>query len=154
MPLMAAVGCMYASLIVRQPATEVYTAAMSAFGITAALTAVCLSATVPTRYGSTAPVLGYAGEKFLHATILLVQVIFLVFARDYLLPDGHLRLVRRVVQVGANAAALWVITAATWCWYWALDALNDELWSNWQKNVDATNAAMLARAQAGDNGTD
>src|SRR6266540_4097742 len=81
-PVLAAATIQYALALYHKPAVEVYPLALSAFGLTAALGSVCLSATGPIGSETTPHVLRYAGEKWLHAALLLLQVLILVFARD------------------------------------------------------------------------
>jgi hypothetical protein len=134
-PLLFAVGFTYVSRITKQPTSEVYPLCMAAFGVTAALAAICF--TVPSTGEGFQPT-RYAGEKFLHSAVLLIQTLMTVYVKTALTQSlwwqGH---------AGMNSVAHGILTAlsillsgaATFAWYFGLEALNDELWSNWYRRL-------------------
>ena len=62
-----------------QPAAKMLPIGLSAFGVTAALSGICFSMARVIDNPHTAK---YAGEKFLHSAILLIQSLFLLYLRD------------------------------------------------------------------------
>src|SRR5438128_10684276 len=84
-PLIIVVAVLYVAKAVTRPVSDLYPFGLSAVGITAALSSLCLSAIAPVGKVTTPAILRYSGEKFLHSSLLLVQVLFIAFARDSLL---------------------------------------------------------------------
>jgi len=78
-PLLGFWTVFYAQRAVTQTANEVYPTGMAAFGVTAALSAICFSM-VPVCDNPPTP--QYAGEKFLHSSLLLVQTLLVLYVRD------------------------------------------------------------------------
>jgi ABC-type Fe3+-siderophore transport system permease subunit len=87
-PLIIIVALLYLHDLVKKPAAEIYAFGFAAVGITAALSAICLSTTAPIGTATTVPVLRWAGEHFLHSCLLLIQVLIVAFARD-IFSDGN-----------------------------------------------------------------
>ncbi len=141
MPVLAIAVVQYANLLVRKPASEVYPVALTAFGLVGALAAICLSTAGPIGSETTPGVLRYAGEKLLHATVLLLQVLFVIFARDAVLAQVWIAgrgWLKGIVSVGTNTVASMVVLAAALSVYWGLESLNDELWLNWRRRVGSS----------------
>jgi len=119
-----------------------YPVCITAFGITVAMARLCFSFRPQVRERQINSQLLYAGEKFSLASLLILQMLFIVFGRDFLTNAGVLRigtwwttLIYRIL------GALWVLvgTSAVWSWHWAYCAFHDELWANWKKRIAAIN---------------
>ena len=154
-PLIIVVALLYMGKIVGKPASEIYGFGLSAVGIAAALAAICLSAGLPVGTTTTLPVLRYAGEKYLHSCLLLIQVLFLAFARDSVLTwewVARYDSLKRAVEALANTAGVFVAATAAWCWYWAFADLNKELWANWRHRIEEINRARTVSEEAKQNG--
>lgn len=148
-PLIVIVALLYMQKFISKPASEIYGFALSAVGITAALSAICLSAASPIGTATTLPVLRWAGEKFLHSCLLLIQVLILAFARDTILVWEWVTrydALRHAVEALANIAGLFVAGTAAWCWYWAFADLNKELWANWRQRIKEINRSPVPAA--------
>lgn len=130
-PLVGAVVVRYVASVASRPAADVYGFGLSAFGVSAALAAVCLSAPQSTDGSST---LRFGGEKFLHASLLLVQSLILVYCKSWL-HDGHglaqWPTVARVTSVVIDVLVTAVSAAAAYAWFWGFEAVDTQLWMNW-----------------------
>lgn len=135
MPLVYFWAIVYAQRAIAYPASEVYTVGMAAFGVTAGLSAVCFAMAVAP---AAVPASTYAGEKFLHSSILLVQTMLVVFVRDAIL---QLQFVRDHSFIAGQARGLFAVIlvfvaiAAVWTWYHGFSELNAGLWKNWERRI-------------------
>ena len=148
-PLIIVVALLYIGKFVGRPASDLYAFGLSAVGITAGLAAICLSAVSPVGTATTSPILRYAGEKFLHSCLLMIQVLILAFARDTILTwEWVMRYegMKRAVEAVANTAGIFIAGTAAWCWYWAFADPNRELWSNWRQRIEEINRAQAPQA--------
>jgi hypothetical protein len=134
-PLLFAVTFSYVSRLFKQTGPEIYTLGMTAFGVTAALSAICL--TIPSASHAFPPT-RYAGEKFLHSSLLLIQTLMIVYVRNALVQsawwNAHHNL-GTVASVTLSILGSLVSAAAAYAWYFGFEALNDELWSNWDRRL-------------------
>jgi hypothetical protein len=78
-PLLYICTLVYLQNAIFQPAASTFPIGLSAFGVTAALSGICFSMARACENPGTAK---YAGEKFLHSAILLIQGLFLIYLRD------------------------------------------------------------------------
>lgn len=141
-PLLGVTAAQYGLRIMYRPAAEVYSLTVTALGITAGLAAVCLSATITKQ--PTLAVIQYAGEKLLHATVLLLQMLFIVFAREGLVDTWPIKGTPWAVTAvtwSLNTVGLYIIVPATWCWIFAINEINANLWTNWNAVLAAGIAA-------------
>jgi hypothetical protein len=148
-PLVIVVALLYMQKLISKPASEIYGFGLSAVGITAALSAICLSAASPIGTATTLPVLRWAGEKFLHSCLLLIQMLILTFARDTIVVWEWVTRydsLKHAVEALANTASLFVAGTAAWCWYWGFADLNKELWANWQLRIEEINRSRAPAA--------
>lgn len=143
----------YAQRAIGYPASEVYAVGMAAFGVTAALSAVCFAMAVAPV---SVPASTHAGEKFLHSSILLVQTLLIVSVRDAIL---QLEFVRNHSFLVGQARGLFAVIfyfvaiAAVWTWYHGFSELNAVLWKNWERRIRQHNEESQ-RASAIDIGAD
>ncbi len=133
-PLVMIVAYNYAHAMIRRPAGEATSLAVTAFGLMTAMAAVCLSVSSPVGRGErTAQVFKYAGEKFLLASVLLLQVLFMMYARDGILEIVAKYPRTRGLVTSASGIIMGVLsTVAAFTFYWAIEALNDELFKIWK----------------------
>ena len=91
----------------------------------------------------------YAGEKFLHSALLLIQSVMIFFAKQatqsfawgkahpwFNLSLGELLGVLLTCVSGGAAI----------CWYIGFRALNSRLWKNWERRMDELRAAEGANS--------
>ena len=123
-PLLGICTVIYVHQSIFQPAASTFPIGLSAFGVTAALSGISFSMARACENPATAK---YAGEKFLHSAILLIQGLFLIYLRDavgeidLLKPWPYLVFALKAVAVGL----LSLITAvASWTWYFGFEELN------------------------------
>lgn len=78
-PLICICTIIYIQHAISQPATNAFPMGLSAFGVTAALSGISFSMARACENPATAK---YAGEKFLHSSILLSQTLLVLYIRD------------------------------------------------------------------------
>ena len=138
-PLIGLVAYSYAARAIDQPASEVYGIGMASFGVSAALSAICFTVSEPVQ-GS--PDFRYAGEKFLHSSVLLIQTMMLIYLRDLFSASNWLG---SHSWLGALAKALPVVLlpllsgAAAVTWYHGFHVVNSRLWRNWEQRMGDIN---------------
>lgn len=147
-PLVYSWACFYVQSAIELPASEVYAVGMAAFGVTMALSAVCFAiAVAPTAI----PISTYAGEKFLHSSIMIVQTVLVVSVRDAILKMTFVRdhgvLMTQVKGVTA-VILMFVASAAVVTWYHGFSELNAALWKNWEQRVNKLNERSLKANRA------
>ena len=145
-PLLGFFTLQYLLHAISAPSSEVYSIGMSAFGVTAALSGICFTMVPFYSYADTAK---YAGEKFLHASILLIQTLFIIYLRDELVdPDWSKSLpeVARVLRAVLVGVLTLITTAAGWAWYHGYEEINTSLWKSWEDRINAINATELSSA--------
>jgi hypothetical protein len=135
-PIIGFVTYSYISGSFFQPASELYGLGLTVFGVTAALAGICL--TVPESIGGLSQV-RHAGEKFLHAGLLVVQSVMLTFVRATIATSPWWIRHPRTSVVGISIAAglfSLVSAMAAVSWYWAFDDLNRQLWRNYELRME------------------
>ena len=131
-PLAGLVTVFYAQKAMSAPDAGVFALGATAFGISAALAAICL--TLPDSHNGAAAI-HFAGEKLLHSTVLLVQLLMLTYvvktAQDSDWIRGHT--VVRFPLLVLLYTTLGIVSGMVWfCWILGFDNLNDQLWENWR----------------------
>jgi hypothetical protein len=126
----------YITHAINLPANEVFPLAITAFGITAALSGVCFTM-APIKTDESA--IRYAGEKFLHSSLLLIQSVIVIYAKDSLVSldimtkHGTIKII--IVIVFSFVISLVSLMAAI-TWYHGFDSLNSDLWKKWEKSIE------------------
>jgi hypothetical protein len=145
-PLLYICTLVYLQNAIFQPAASTFPIGLSAFGVTAALSGICFSMARACENPGTAK---YAGEKFLHSAILLIQGLFLIYLRDAV---GESNLLKPwpyliVAAKGFAVGLLSLVTAvAGWTWYHGFSELNEFLWKNWEERMRAHDARQQDKA--------
>lgn len=138
-PIILITLLVYVQRVITQPASTVYPLAITAFGIPAALSGICFRMASSLPEDSTPR---YAGEKFLHSTLLLIQSLFLIYVKDTIISFGwvasHETITTVISAVAAGVFSL-LSGAAAICWYHGFSELNKELWRNWKRRIEAVN---------------
>ncbi|MGA9109957.1 MAG: hypothetical protein ACLQBD_02445 [Syntrophobacteraceae bacterium] len=148
MPLVYSWACFYVQRAIELPASEVYAVGMAAFGVTAALSAVCFAmAVAPTAV----PISTFAGEKFLHSSILIVQTLLIISVRDAVLKitflSDHGVLLTQARGLFA-VIVMFVAFTAVFTWHNGFSDLNAALWKNWEQRVNKLNERSLKANRA------
>lgn len=150
-PLLAFGTMFYTTSALSQPASAVYPVGMAAFGVTAALSGICFTMVSACDNPSTSR---YAGEKFLHSSLLLIQSLLVLYVRDAaVIFDGiqaYPAIITNIKGIAAGILSL-VTTAAAWTWYHGFSDLNAVLWKNWERRIREINEAARdsSTSQAG-----
>jgi len=148
-PLLGICTIVYIQNALFQPAANTFPIGLSAFGVTAVLSGICFSMARTCENPATAK---YAGEKFLHSAILLIQSLLVLYIRDtvgeieWLKPWPNLVLTVRTFAVGLLSL---VTAVAAWAWYHGFSELNEFLWKNWEQRIREINAAAASLKDKG-----
>lgn len=150
-PLLGFSMFFYAHRAITQAASDVYPVGIAALGVTAALSGICFTMVPVCDNPSTAR---YAGEKFLHSSLLLMQSLLILYVRDAAVEFDWIRTHPSLTTNirGVAGAVLSLITAAAaWTWYHGFSELNGVLWKNWERRIrDLNEAARASKEQPGD----
>lgn len=134
-PLLGFSTYFYVARAIHLPANEIYSVCLTALGVTAALSGICFTMVSNGKCASTAQ---YAGEKFLHSTLLLLQSLFLVYIRDASTSlewiQGYATFVSVFVGIVNSFFGL-VSSVAAVTWYHGFTELNEVLWKNWECRI-------------------
>lgn len=85
----------------------------------------------------------YAGEKFLHSSLLLIQSAIMVYTRNAMVSFQFVathNALKVSILIAIGSLISLVSTAAGCTWYYGFAELNNELWRNWQKRIENLNA--------------
>jgi energy-converting hydrogenase Eha subunit C len=129
-------GVMYANQLWASPLDKVVAIGLLAFGAIAVLSALCFTmapclTTEEERY----PTL-YAGEKFFHSSLLLIQTIFLKYAGESLLNVqfvANVSWLHRSIGITINIAASLTGAVATWFSIYGFQSLNEFFWQRYER---------------------
>jgi len=129
----AAIG--YISQFIQQPVSGVFTVGLSAFALLAALSGLCLAFApyMTTDEDKKAPL--YAGEKFFHSCLLLLQTIFLKYVTDSVLVIQWIQdciWLRYSVMILANFLLVVTGSLATYFCLYGFQAINDFFWKRYE----------------------
>ena len=139
MPIGFIAASLYAWFAVTKPGAEFYPLGLSVFGVTVALAAVCLAVPGDLGTGARTGLVRHAGEKLLHTSILLIQVLFAVFMRDSLQASSIAQRdwVKSTIGVLMGILLALILAGAYSSMWSGLEALNEELWLAWQRRLGA-----------------
>jgi hypothetical protein len=139
-PLLGICTIVYIQNSLSQPVTKTFPIGLSVFGVTAALSGISFSMA---RISENPATPKYAGEKFLHSAILLIQGLFVIYLRDSVDEIDLLKpwpsLVVGIRLFAAGLLTLVTLVAAA-TWYYGFSELNKFLWRIWEENIHAINA--------------
>lgn len=127
-----------------QPASSSLATGLSTFGVTAALSGVSFSMARTSTDSSTAYFAGYAGEKFLHSAILLIQCLVVLYIRDTIVEIDWVKGWPSLITTAKAVAhvLLFMLTAAgLWTWHHGYSKLNEILWRNWEQRIHNINSS-------------
>lgn len=86
----------------------------------------------------------YAGEKFLHSAILVIQGLLVLYIRDTAMEIEWVKnwpSLVSIIKVVTTFLLGTVTAAAAWAWYFGYSELNQFLWENWRRRIDNINSA-------------
>lgn len=133
--IIGSAALMYMSQFIRQPVNEVFTIGLSAFALIAALSGLCyaFAPCLPNDEAKKAPL--YAGEKFFHSCLLLLQTIFLKYVTDGLLSVKWVQSMPYInysVSIVADFLLVVIGSLATYFCLFGFEAINDFFWKRYE----------------------
>lgn len=134
-PLILVILSFYVTYAIQLPAKDILPMAITVLGITLALSGICFSM-APTDKEE--PTVRYSGEKFLHSSLLLIQTIIIIFAKDALntIPFINTQNVLKIIiTLILQGLLILISTVAAITWFWGLVELNKELWKKWEMRI-------------------
>lgn len=135
-PLIAFTTIFLSTSVFRFPAQEVYPMVFSAFGITIALSGICF--TVPTS-PSDEYNFKYAGEKFLHSSLLLIQLIAILYVKTEIIKFSFIKTNLILMGISNSVFSMtftFISAVALWSFYYGFEVLNDDLWGKYKKRIE------------------
>jgi hypothetical protein len=135
-PILAGTSMTIISNSINLPAKDVYPIVISAFGITAALSGVCFTMATSSNTEHT---IRYSGEKFLHSSLLLIQFLAIIFAKDTVLGFSFVHIneiLKSILTIIFNLLLVIIGVTAASSWFFGFDELNTELWGNWKGRIE------------------
>ena len=141
-PLILLVTVLYVLQAISRSAADVYAVGMTAFGMTAALAGICF--TVPKEADGSSDT-HYAGEKFLHSALLLIQSLMIIYVKEVVTASawGHAHPgISNCSKAVLEAVLSLVSTAAAFCWFWGFEVVNSRLWENWAQRMGRLRGAQ------------
>jgi hypothetical protein len=133
--IVSSAALMYVSRLMRQPFGNVFTVGLSAFALLAAMCGLCFSFAPCLSEDKDRKTALYAGEKFLHSCILILQTIFLIYVKEGLLAIkwvGEHNWLRSSISVIMHIILIITSSLATWFCLFAVEAINDFLWERYE----------------------
>jgi hypothetical protein len=138
-PILFVTIILYIQRAITQAAPEIYPLVIAAFGVTAALSGVCFRMASSSPENSTPR---YAGEKFLHSALLLIQSLFVIYAREAIISLNWVH-EHGTIKTVCSVVASWIVfllsAVAAWAWYYGFSELNSELWQKWKRRIEDIN---------------
>jgi hypothetical protein len=148
-PLIFIGTVVYLQRAIYQSAIIMFPIGLSAFGVTAALSGICFGMARAIDNPYTAK---YAGEKFLHSAVLLIQSLLVLYIRDTVLDFEVIKTwpnIALTVKIVADVILGYVTTVAAWTWFHGYEELNKFLWKNWEQRIREINAAATSLKDKG-----
>lgn len=135
-PLIALTTIFLITSAFRLPAQEVYPMVFSAFGITVALSGICFTvATSPSDEYN----IKYAGEKFLHSSLLLIQLITILYVKSEIIKLSFIKTNPIALGISSSVISIlftFVSAVASWSFYFGFEVLNDDMWGKYKKRIE------------------
>jgi hypothetical protein len=138
-PIVSITTVFYVINAINNKSSEFYAIAITAFGITATLSGVCFTMDSSINREKR---IRYSGEKFLHASVLLIQMIVIFFAKDSLLNLNFIiehKWIHRFIECFFLFVMVFVSGMAGLFWLWGLDSINEELWQRYKHRLKKLN---------------
>jgi hypothetical protein len=143
-PVIGLVTAYFAASVIYRPASDLYPLNITAFGVTAALASICYA--IPTGAGGLTDA-RYAGEKFLHSSLLLIQALMVLYLKDASAASAWLGRHPSLAGVLSSLITILLVllsAGAATAWFWGFHAVNRELWQNWEQRIRDINEANEA----------
>lgn len=148
MPIIYFAAIFYLQRGISEPANTAFPLGITAVGISLGLAASCFAMS-PIGLNTDGQ---YAGEKFLHSSLLLIQILFLLYVRDSLTELDWIKtngLIVETIKIAANGLFALIAGTAAVCWSFGFSQLNEVLWHNWKRRIDEINKAAAVTPPIG-----
>lgn len=136
-PAVSIITILFISKAITFPPSNIFSMSITVFGVTVALSGVCFSMV------SSAPDhtkdIKFAGEKFLHSSILLIQAIILIYARNALVHSTHINqyvMAKNIIYRIFQLVIMIISTTSAFTWLQGFSAINDVLWKRWKLRIE------------------
>jgi hypothetical protein len=147
-PLLGFATLVYLQHGIREPASSAFPVGITAVGLSLGLAAACFTMS-PMGVNTDGQ---YAGEKFLHSSLLLIQSLFLLYVRDALTELDLIKtngFIVEAIKIVATAILALITAAAAWSWFFGFSQLNQVLWDNWKRRIEEVNKVIAATRDRG-----
>jgi len=133
--ILGVAALLYAQKLCYLPAKEFAPIGLSACASIAGLAGLCFGFARSCTTPEDCNVPLYAGEKFLHAVLLIIQTLFLKFAEDGLLAENWVSSSKWISGTVRTSTAIMMLGVFIYAVYFAIygfEALNDFLWKRYK----------------------
>lgn len=122
--------------------TELVTICVTTFGVLVTLAGLSFSI----KFDKDSPLdpkqFIYAGTKLSHASVLCLQLVFVVLARHVIATKlSDYVVATRIAETVLKIAWMFVSTLAMWTAYWGISCLNQQLFADWESRIEKLNTA-------------
>jgi len=135
-------GIFYIQRVVSEPLEKVTAIALSAIGIVGVLSAICYQAVPCFDNDHNREEVLYAGEKFLHSALLIIQTLFLKFALDQIVSFEFVKNTAWLKILSSGSFSFLIVGIGSFALYFAcygFDALNTFLWKQYELRMEKIN---------------
>jgi hypothetical protein len=132
-------GTFYAIQLINESSSKVLTLGLSAFGILGILSAICFTLVPCLDKDDEKEYPLFAGEKFLHSCLFIIQSIFVKYASEQIIALQFLKnipLLLIAINLIINTILIIVISYATYFSFFGFEALNEFLWNRCEKRLE------------------
>jgi len=135
-------GQTYVLGLLLEPLPRITSIALSSLGAIVALAALCFAAVpcLPSENDKKAPM--YAGEKFFHSTLLIIQTLFLKYGADTFLTYAWINSIQGLVVVLTILTYILIFGIGLFAVLntaWGFDSLNRFFWQRYDERVHDQN---------------
>ena len=88
----------------------------------------------------------YAGEKFLHSCLLIIQSIFFKYASEHIIAFNYLNNISWLLNITKLITYLLLLTVVSYAVYFSLygfEAINNFLWLRYEKRLKMRNSKKI-----------
>jgi hypothetical protein len=131
--IFAIAGIVYVNQLLRGSSQKLLTVGVTAFAITAGLSGLCyrMASNLSDDKGKSIPL--YAGEKFFHSCLLLIQTICLKYIQDNMSSFKIVTWLDNIINFSLSIIISFVGMFATYFFLYGFEALNDFFWKRFME---------------------
>lgn len=135
-------ACFYCVSLISESVEKITLVGLTVFGIIAGLSALCFGFVSVLKDSEEKSEPTYAGEKYLHSSLLLAQTIFLKYVEQSVLSLSFIKsipLVYKSSQFFLGICLFGSLVYATYFCLYATNSLNDFLWKRYEIRLQKSN---------------